>query len=564
MKCVIQKILSLLLVVTMVFCCGTALPITVMAGAGAMEDVCEIVGGKKYASVKMAVDEATDGQTVRMLGDYTETEPIEVAGKTIYFDLGDFDLNIDTSDRINVPTALLIREEGSLVQKDSGVGRLSISSGRTGIYLFEAKEVVILNGDVTGVDFGLLALYGGTFSLNGNIHGKGASVYGGGDAVIAIKGDINSEGTGIITNNRAVITVSGGVTGGKIGLEASLGARVTVNGDVTGGVFGVRASDSSIVNVTGNILADGNLHDSFGKIIAVGVEASDGGTVYVNGQISTIVDKNKDLNLPWSFTFTLYNIGIDIDAYIDNLFNEAECSYIWFNIEPFDPKRVAETPYPPVTLIDGIRYYAYSHDDEGTVYVKVAPDENEHGANIFSDVPEDAWHYDAVSYVFEQGLMIGTATNIFSPNATLTRAMMVTILYRQADTPDVSGIIFDFTDVVAGEWYTDAVKWAVSNNIVLGYGNGKFGTNDAVTKEQLAALIYRAQQADGNIPPDILMDYEWSDWNDISIWARGAVNVLTIQGVFRDIKGTNFNPKNAASRAEVASVLYRYLTAIEQ
>ena len=139
---------------------------------------------------------------------------------------------------------------------------------------------------------------------------------------------------------------------------------------------------------------------------------------------------------------------------------------------------------------------------------------------------------------------------------------IVTILYRHAGEPDVSDLENPFDDVANGAWYANAVKWAAANNIVLGYGNGKFGTDDPVTNEQLAALIYRTQQASGKIPPDILMDYEHADWDEISGWAKSAVNKLTIQGIFRDIQGSNFNPQAPATRAAIASILYWYLEAL--
>jgi len=105
------------------------------------------------------------------------------------------------------------------------------------------------------------------------------------------------------------------------------------------------------------------------------------------------------------------------------------------------------------------------------------------------------------------------------------------------------------------------VKWGEHNGIVLGYGNGKFGAGDNVTNQQLAALIYRTQQATGQIPPDILY-HEYPDLDRISDWAKDAVNILTAQGVFRDIPGSYFNPQDPATRCAVASMLYRYLTAI--
>jgi len=182
----------------------------------------------------------------------------------------------------------------------------------------------------------------------------------------------------------------------------------------------------------------------------------------------------------------------------------------------------------------------------------------------FTDVKADDWFFEAVVYVHEKGLMVGTADDKFSPNVELSRAMIVTILYHMMGEPAVDDRAIPFEDVQAGQWYTNAVIWAAKNEIVLGYGNGKFGTNDPVTKEQLAALIYRTQQADEKKPSDILMDFEWADWGSISDYAKSPVNVLTIQGIFRDIPGAAFNPQNPASRAEVASMLYRYLTAIEK
>jgi len=106
------------------------------------------------------------------------------------------------------------------------------------------------------------------------------------------------------------------------------------------------------------------------------------------------------------------------------------------------------------------------------------------------------------------------------------------------------------------------VKWAADSGIVNGYGDGKFGPNDALNREQLVAILYRLQQTTGQIPLDILMDREYPDFSEISDFAKNAVTKLTMQGIFRDIPGTNFNPKTPAIRAEVAAMLYRFLTAV--
>lgn len=108
----------------------------------------------------------------------------------------------------------------------------------------------------------------------------------------------------------------------------------------------------------------------------------------------------------------------------------------------------------------------------------------------FSDVPAGADYAEAVAWCRENGLIQGTSADTFSPNGTLTRAMVATVLYRAAGKPSVTGAP-TFTDVPAGEWYSNAIVWASGEEIVRGYGNGLFGTNDPVTKEQLDVLVRR-------------------------------------------------------------------------
>ena len=109
---------------------------------------------------------------------------------------------------------------------------------------------------------------------------------------------------------------------------------------------------------------------------------------------------------------------------------------------------------------------------------------------IFSDVPNGAWYADAVDYVYEHGIMNGTSATTFSPNTPMTRAMLVTVLHRAAGSPSAAtGTAF--SDVPSGAYYTDAVAWASANGIVTGYGNGRFGSNDPVSRAQIAAILWR-------------------------------------------------------------------------
>lgn len=107
----------------------------------------------------------------------------------------------------------------------------------------------------------------------------------------------------------------------------------------------------------------------------------------------------------------------------------------------------------------------------------------------FTDVQAGAWYADAVKYVFDQGLMSGMSAQEFGPDGQVTRGQVVTILWRLAGSPTVSGKTF--TDVSASVWYADAVAWASANGVVSGYESGLFGPEDQVTREQLAAILYR-------------------------------------------------------------------------
>ena len=119
----------------------------------------------------------------------------------------------------------------------------------------------------------------------------------------------------------------------------------------------------------------------------------------------------------------------------------------------------------------------------------------------FADVPSDAWYAGAVQYCRENGLMAGISDTTFAPEDTLTRAMLATILWRQAEKPVVN-YLMRFSDVPEGQWYSEAVRWAASEKLVAGYGDGRFGTNDPITQAQLNLIFqrYTDQPVTGGIP----------------------------------------------------------------
>lgn len=175
-------------------------------------------------------------------------------------------------------------------------------------------------------------------------------------------------------------------------------------------------------------------------------------------------------------------------------------------------------------------------------------------ANSFTDVRSTDWFSDAVSYVQERGLMSGTSATHFSPNEPTTRAMLVTILYRAAGQPETTGQS-SFADVLARDYFANAVAWASENNIVTGYSRTRFGSNDPVSREQIATLLWRYAGS-----PSAGSAQNFSDRNQISDYAADAVNWARANGIVNGRPGNRFDPKANATRAEVATILRNFLS----
>ena len=173
----------------------------------------------------------------------------------------------------------------------------------------------------------------------------------------------------------------------------------------------------------------------------------------------------------------------------------------------------------------------------------------------FSDVSKSDWFYDAVAYVYESGMMNGTNESTFSPNATTTRGMIVTILHRLEGTPHAYGE--KFTDVAENAYYAEAVAWASAQGIVGGYGNGCFGPDDAITRQQLAAIFFRYAGFYGkNIVPRALLD-DFNDGNSVAEYAVDAMQWAVATDLIKGDGGC-LNPNGFATRAQVATILERF------
>ena len=180
----------------------------------------------------------------------------------------------------------------------------------------------------------------------------------------------------------------------------------------------------------------------------------------------------------------------------------------------------------------------------------------------FKDAKPNAWYHDGVHYCLDNGLMVGVTADTFNPNGNITRGQIVTMLWRQAGSPIVIGE--KFNDVAASEYYAQAVEWAAANKIVTGYGNGNFGPKKAITREQLAAILYRFAQFKGmDTSVGGMSLNEFADNGSVSDYAHTAMQWAISNKIVTGINSTTIDPKGTATRAQAANLMQRFLTELK-
>ena len=192
-----------------------------------------------------------------------------------------------------------------------------------------------------------------------------------------------------------------------------------------------------------------------------------------------------------------------------------------------------------------------------TVEATFVEDGGEEAAKPFVDVSAGDWFYDAVVYVYDNGLMSGTAATTFGPNVGTTRGMIAIILWRLAGSPN--GGANPFTDVSSSDYYAEAVAWAAGEGIVGGYGNGVFGANDPITREQMALMMYRyAQYAGYETSQRSAQLSSYADYASISDWAVEAVSWANAVGLMNGRTARTIVPTGTITRAEAATILMQF------
>ena len=211
-----------------------------------------------------------------------------------------------------------------------------------------------------------------------------------------------------------------------------------------------------------------------------------------------------------------------------------------------------------ITVKDGKLVVSSENDDTKEDKTLPENDQKEEGLikNPFADVPAGKWYTDAVYYCRDRGYMAGKANNKFDPNGTVTRATITQVLFAMEGKPTVKKSA-GFKDVASGKWYTDSVNWAATIGIVSGYSKEKFGPNDAITRQQMAAIMYqyaKYKKYDTSANGDI------SKFKDASTATKYAVTPLKWAVGHGIISGTNkgLEPKGTATRAQIAVILQAF------
>lgn len=270
-----------------------------------------------------------------------------------------------------------------------------------------------------------------------------------------------------------------------------------------------------------------------------------------NGLYSTFTAARS---IPYDTLVTTY---LSDPAYRQLRHAEARVPYLYGNgsfLSYDDPESMAEKAALARELdLLGIGFWELSQD-RGAVLMESAVSQLD--GVPFTDVSSSAWYAAAVAYVHQQGWMTGTSSNLFSPDLPISRSMAATILHRLAGSPRAGDP--GFPDVEAGTWYTQAVAWAAEEAIVLGYDDGSFGPKDPITREQLAALLYRYAQYQGYDTSGRASLSGYADAAQVSPYARTAMAWAVDTGLLTGRTQTTLVPGGTATRAELAVILERF------
>jgi hypothetical protein len=325
---------------------------------------------------------------------------------------------------------------------------------------------------------------------------------------------------------------------------------VTANFFTVSGATATNSADSGTVTavfpVTSNAAGGGGGGGGGSSVANAGLSASD-----------AAFDKNANSSAYGDVAVTLVPGGYTLSAVkysAVTLTEDTDYTVSGSNIYTFKKEYLSTLNAGDHTFI-----FDMSGGTDPTFTVTIADTSYPPSESFFEDVFQSDWYYNDVKYVYENGVMNGTdaGSMLFSPGEPMTRAMLVTVLFR-LDRPSGEWTAADFTDVSRNAWYADAAAWAAANGIAAGYGNGAFGPDDFVTREQTAAIFARYLTYCGgvNVTEQFII---FSDENLISDYAKEPMQILYKLGIIQGVGDKQVNPRGSSTRAETAAMLRRLI-----
>lgn len=409
-------------------------------------------------------------------------------------------------------------------------------------------------------------------------------------AKVALKVTVNSgaevavDGTLRLANGNE-LTVNDGATVNVAGiLEVGSSAKLTGAVMVSGVVYQFETSDaasSALTNAKLNLSAGGEVYVQNNKLTngivnaAYGILSQQEGewkyTSVAQGSSETTFTQKYSVIIPddGGSTTTPTSYGITVSTAENGTVKSSNSSAakdatVTITVTPnegyvLDTLTVTDKDNNTVALtkVSDTQYTFKMPASAVTVKATFKKDEGTQPAALpFNDVSESEWFYEAVKYVYDKGMMNGVSDTSFAPYSNLTRGMIAQVLYNLEGKPAVSGSAY--TDVAADQWYNDAVNWAAQKGIVTGYGDGTFGPMDNITREQMAAILYRYAQYKGydvSAKGDLTA---FTDGNTVSDWAKDAMSWAVGTALFNGKGDGILDPTTTATRAEVAKILMTY------
>lgn len=287
------------------------------------------------------------------------------------------------------------------------------------------------------------------------------------------------------------------------------------------------------------------------------VEGSSGYIISIDG----VNEFDHGDNSGWMFTVD----GEHINTGSSSTLLTDDATIVWFYTDNYTMEKGSESFSAPL----GVPPVIVKKDEEEIEEVKeeikeeekteeeiTEPEGPEFTENTYSDVKKDDWYYNSVKYAYENNLMQGTGSG-FEPDAKMTRAMLVTVLYR-LESPTEKSKTSDFTDIEVGAWYEDSVLWAAENGIVSGMSDTEFAPNQELSREQMAVILYRYANSIGiNTDADSNLD-KYSDKEEISDWAVDALIWANSVSLINGMDDDKMSPNSSATRAQIATILMRF------